>query len=159
MISAEQNKRAVENLIARANSVTGSSSADLTNAVDSLIGGYAEEWDGSVTIIKSEYTISSGWKTVANQGNYLINGELTNGNTTVKITQMILGLYSPASGTPEYKANWLSVMVDGALQTLEPTSGFTLKITGGDDASNADLIAWLESDGQITGVPHSGGAP
>ncbi len=114
-------------------------------------------WDGTLTkttinLTGTTWNIPSGWVTVANQGNYLVDGELTLGGTTVAITQLILGLYSPASGTPEYKANWLSIMVDGALQTLESTSGFTLKITGGKDASNADLLAWLESDGQDTGV-------
>lgn len=193
MISPEQNKRAMENLIARANEITGKNDRDITNAVNGLIEGYGgggsapileelvatangeytpsgdgfskatvavpetPEWDGSFTktrnLTGTTWEFASGWQTEANQGRYDILGEITDvdGHTTIAINSLHLGWFAPASGTPSPQANSIAVTSadDGVPYSLSNSSGFTLKITGGTDASHPDLVRWVESDGKL----------
>lgn len=55
MATDESVKIKIQNLITKANNVTGKTDIDLTSSINSLIEGYgqgeiAEEWDGSYTI-------------------------------------------------------------------------------------------------------------
>lgn len=158
MISAEQNKKAMENLIAKANAETGKSDTTLTSAVDSLIEGQASkipEWDGSFTksvnnLTGTTWKIPSGWKTSEDQGGFAIDGEFTIDNTTILISSIHLGRYHAG-----YQANAITVVKAEDISTHAitselNTSGFTLKITGGVDVTNTYLATWLGSDGQDT---------
>lgn len=114
-------------------------------------GTATPEWDGSFTktrdLTGTTWEIASGWHTEANQGRYDILGEIADvdGHTTIAIDSLHLGWFAPTSGTPSPQANSIVVTSadDGMPYSLSNSSGFTLKITGGEDASNADLIAWI----------------
>lgn len=47
MPSLEQNEKAVQNLISRANNKTGKTNTDLTSAVNSLLAGYGQGGSGN----------------------------------------------------------------------------------------------------------------
>ena len=63
MPSPEQNKLAVQNLIAKANGVTGKSDTDLTSAVDELVAGYGQGGSGGgldINGVIREYEVNAG---------------------------------------------------------------------------------------------------
>lgn len=74
MISAEQNKRAMENLITRANEITGKSDTDLTNGVNSLIEGYGQ---GGITEVSTEAEMMALLETAEVGSIYKYMGEST----------------------------------------------------------------------------------
>ena len=75
MISPEQNKRAMANLVAKANAKTGKSDLDLTSAVDRLVEGYGHGGE-EATLIE---------KTITANGTYSASADNADGYSSVKV--------------------------------------------------------------------------
>lgn len=156
MISAEQNKKAMENLIAKANAETGKSDTTLTSAVDSLIEGQASkipEWDGSFTKIVNNLTgttweIASGWEAEAGSGQFEVNCTYE-GKT---YNRLGIGYGWEASLQAPFPFNNFALLYNEGTTEYAKMSGsnaYVLSITGGKDVGSATLQDWLLRYGKL----------
>lgn len=84
MATLEQNKIALENLVKKANQVTGKNDGDITGAINSLIAGYGK--GGSGTIPAGYYYLKSDVEEVEAKENPLYLDVVDIGCRVIKVT-------------------------------------------------------------------------
>lgn len=101
-------------------------------------------------LTNTTWNIPAGWTASAGYGQFNVTNTMYG---TISATFYIGYDFNAAEESINAKANVVSNTVYGGVSN---TNGFSLKITGGADATNPDLISWLETNGtQVIEEPPS----
>lgn len=99
-------------------------------------------YDGT-DLTGTTWYVPSGWTTNAGYGQFDVAGAVTgNGYVNSSFVFFHLGYYA----NYDYRNG---ITFGGVFTSRNTANDFTITFTGGTDVTNADLIAWLETYGEL----------
>lgn len=90
--------------------------------------------------------VPSGWSATAGYGQFVVEGTYIEDNYTYNMLGIRLGYMTP---TATYADAFCVMTSNGSYRNVYSTTSVVFNITGGTDATNADLIAWLYANGEL----------
>ena len=125
-------------------------SMEITANGEYKLTGYPDElpvWNGT-DLTGTTWYVPSGWLATAGYGKFNVNCNTADSSGE----EFYIGYYdAEGMGVAEPTANRVGIFISGfPVYTPSNTKDFTITFTGGTDATNASLIAWLKQYGQLT---------